>query len=44
MFAFLGRYAHQPVDVLKRLSVVELQRLAEATGKLIREEAEHNRE
>lgn len=38
--AFLGRYAHQPVDVLLGLPVDDLIRLSDATGYVLDKEAE----
>ncbi len=36
--AYLGRYAHQPVDVLGRMTQRQLNRLVRATSKLLEEE------
>jgi hypothetical protein len=36
--AFLGRYGHQPVDALMRLSVVDLNRLASEVSSIVHEE------
>jgi hypothetical protein len=40
LLAFLGRYAHQPVVGLLGLPVDDLERLADATASILREEAE----
>lgn len=39
LLSFLARYAHQPVDVLLRLTIPELTMFAKATGRLLEEEA-----
>lgn len=41
--AFLGRYAHQPADVIMRMPVDEVRLLAEATGQLLQDENELQR-
>lgn len=37
--AFLARYAHQPIDVLLRLTLPELRCFANAVARLLEEEA-----
>ncbi len=38
LLAFLGRYAHQQIDVLLGMTVRDLTAMAEATGALIESE------
>lgn len=44
LFAYLGRYGHQPLPVLRKLPITELLRYANAVAELIREESEANRQ
>lgn len=38
--AFLGRYAHQPYDVVMNMPITCMLMLAQETGEMLREEAE----
>lgn len=38
LLAYLGRYAHQPVSVTRRMTMSELHLLAEATNSIVAEE------
>lgn len=38
LFTFLGRYAHQPLPVLRKMPLIDLHLMAECTGELLREE------
>jgi hypothetical protein len=38
LLAYLGRYAHQPVSVTRRMTMSELHLLAEATNGIVEEE------
>lgn len=38
LLAYVGRYAHQPVDVAKRLTVRELNRLAAKVAEIVEKE------
>ena len=41
--AYLGRYGHQPVNVVMKLTMRELSALAEQVNEIVREENEANR-
>lgn len=40
LMAMVARYAHQPVTMMRRMLVRDLQSFADAVGELIEEEAE----
>ncbi len=41
--AYLGRYGHQPVNVVLRMTMREMGLLAEQVNEIVREENETNR-
>jgi hypothetical protein len=38
LLAYVGRYGHQPIDIALRLTVRQLNMLAESVAELVREE------
>lgn len=38
LLAYLGRYAHQPLDVLREMPLSELYALRDATAEIVEEE------
>lgn len=38
LFAFLGRYAHQPISDMRNMTTRELQQLASATAEIMEDE------
>jgi len=43
LVAYLGRYGHQPVNVVMRMTMREMGLLAEQVNEIVREENESNR-
>ena len=42
MLAYLGRYGHQPINVVMKLTVRDLGLLSEQVAEIVREENEAN--